>query len=460
MDLTPAPSWTSSGSGRRSAATPRPLSRAIIDGLVPSANAERLKLSLQQVDEARLLLAQGEPIPVRGLGDVATVIERARDANRGLEPSDLLAIASFLEASGELARLLRGQARGAGAAGARRRSSSTTSAPRDDHRKAIQSPGRGRRRRLAAAARDLRRECARIETAIRSVLDELIDSPKLRPVLQERSYSIRNGRFVIPVKLEMKGHVLGILHDKSASGSTAFIEPREVANLANDLADLRLDEAREVARILLELTKAVIAEEPRIRHTQNVAAWLDFTRARAAFSQEIDGVSPLVSADGAIRLRGARHPLLVLQAREGQLPQPVVPLSLELGRAFRMLVVTGPEHRAARRSRSRRSGSLQLMFQCGLHVPALEGSELPGARRRARGHRRRAEPPAEPEHVLGPHPPGRARARARGTRRRSCCSTSSAPGPIRSKARRSRARSSRSCSSAGASASSPRTSAR
>jgi DNA mismatch repair protein MutS2 len=357
---------------RRHAATD--LSRRIIEALAPSAQPDRLALSLQQVDEARLLLAQGEPIPVRGLSDVVRTIERARSRNVVLEPSELLAIATFVEAAEGLRRFFADKA----AAPALK----ALAAKILDHRpfhaqlvKAIRAPGVVADE-ASPKLKEIREECARIETKIRGVLDELLDSPRLRSILQERSYSVRNGRFVVPVKLEMKGHLSGILHDKSASGSTAFIEPREVASLANELADLRLDESREVARILFELTKSAFAEEPRLQHTQNVAAWLDFTRARAAFSHEIGGIAPRVAADGAIRLRGARHPLLVLQAQEGGLPHAVVPLSLELGRAFRMLIVTGP-NTGGKTVVLKTIGLLQIMFQCGLHVPALEGSELP-----------------------------------------------------------------------------------
>jgi DNA mismatch repair protein MutS2 len=357
---------------RRHAATE--LSRKIIDALAPSASADRLRLSLTQVDEARLLLEQGDPIPVRGLGDVLTMIETAREKNLVLEPSDLLAIDSFLEAVHELRAFFESKS-GAPALRALAEKLLLHRELKAEISRAIKSPGVVADE-ASPRLRDIRGRCSKLDVEIRALMDDLIDKPSMRSCLQERTWSIRHGRYVLPIKLEMKGNVIGILHDKSASGSTAFIEPREVASLANDLADLRVDEAREVSRILAELTKACLAEEVKLRHSQNVAAWLDFTAARAAFSRELDAVSPRISDDGAIRLRGARHPLLVLQAREGQLKHPVTPLSIELGRAFRMLIVTGP-NTGGKTVALKTMGLLQLMFQCGLHVPALEGSELP-----------------------------------------------------------------------------------
>ncbi len=351
------------------------LARQVIDALEPSGDAARLRLSLSQVDQARSFLDAGEPLPVRGLRDVTGLVARARHANRPLEPTELLDVTSFIQCVRELHEWLferRLRAPGLWML-AERILDHTPLKGAIDH--AIEQPG-AVRDDASPRLGQLRASCRKIEERIRSIMEEIVDAPRVRPHLQERGFSVRNGRFVLPIRLEMKGHVPGILHDKSASGSTAFIEPREVVPLSNELAEARLDESREVTRILYELTRQVIDDLQRLQYSQNVAAWLDFTAARAAFSREVDGCAPSISEDGVIRLRHARHPLLVLRARAGEIDRPIEPLSLEIGRRFRMLVVTGP-NTGGKTVVLKTVGLIQAMFQCGLHVPVAEGSELP-----------------------------------------------------------------------------------
>lgn len=351
------------------------LSRAIVDALFPAHDLERLRTSLAQVDEARRLVDLAEKPPFRGLKDVVGVTRGALEKNRPLEPHELWDVANFLLGAETLREWC-----------VERRAASPRLAELGekalDHRplrtrleKCVDAPGEIRDEASPRLA-ELRRKRAKLEIDLRSLMDELVQSSRFRPYLMEKTWSLRNGRCVLAVKQEMKGHVFGTVHDKSAGGATVFVEPKEAMVVANALAEARVDEEREVARILLELTREVAADLDRIAKTQGVVAWLDYTWARALFSREIDGMSPRVTGEPRLSLRRARHPLLVLRANAGTLGRPVEPLTLELGREYRVLVITGP-NTGGKTVVLKTVGLVQLMFQAGLHVPVADGTELP-----------------------------------------------------------------------------------
>ena len=350
------------------------LARPLVDALAPSTDAGRITLSLKQVDEARHALDAGEAMPVRGLKDALSVVARCRERSRPLEAWEAWDIACFLRAATALKTWLAARS----AKFAVLASIATKMEGHDALRalldRSVDSPGVI----PDAASAELRRcrgDVVRHEHRARTVMDGLVDSPKYRSWLQEKTWSVRNGRYVLPVRLEMKGHVPGILHDKSASGSTVFVEPREVVAIANEVSEARLDAVREETRILWELTRAVFDAESALKRTADIAAWIAFTAARASFSREIDGMSPRVSDDGRLLLRRARHPLLVLRNAASGAPAPE-PLTIELSASRRMIVVTGP-NTGGKTVVLKTLGLLQIMFQCGLHVPAAAGTELP-----------------------------------------------------------------------------------
>ena len=351
------------------------LARQVVERLAPSSEPERLALSLKQVDEARRLLDLGRPLPATGLRDVVALVQRGHREGRALEPTELLEILRLTGAARSLAVFLRAEALEAPVlAGLAERFG--------DHRelaaeidRVVETPGQVRDEaspRLGA----LRRQLRLIEDRIRQVMAGITQDERYRAQLRERGWTMRNGRPVLAVKLERKGHVPGILHDKSATGSTVFVEPREVVSLGNELEEARLDESREVSRILLELSRLIYDEEADLLATQQLVAWFDFTAARAAMSADLGLVPVRLADDGVIHLRNARHPLLDVAARDGRLPHPVVPLNLELGRENRMIVVTGP-NTGGKTVALKTVGLLQLMFQSGLHLPVGEGTTLP-----------------------------------------------------------------------------------
>jgi DNA mismatch repair protein MutS2 len=203
-----------------------------------------------------------------------------------------------------------------------------------------------------------------------SRLREIMASPPFREVVQDPVVTQRAGRYVIPIRAEARGQVPGIVHDQSASGATLFIEPLAVVEMGNRWRTLRLDEEREVERILRALSQTVGEEGDLLVSTVEGLAQLDLARAKAALAEQQRATAPeLVSVprppgERVLRLINARHPLL---------PGRVVPVSLELGADFDVLLITGP-NTGGKTVALKTAGLLTLMAQAGLFVPADEGS--------------------------------------------------------------------------------------
>ncbi len=183
--------------------------------------------------------------------------------------------------------------------------------------------------------RDLRRKLVRKEAEIRKRLDGYLQSPSLNTVLQEKLFTTRQGRYVLPVKSEYRQRLPGIIHDQSASGATLFIEPQAIAELTNDLRLLEQDERKEIDRILANLTDYCANFVPELMNLVEVMGVLDLKLALAYLSIAMKATEPELSTDGMINLINARHPLIPAKS--------VVPISVTFGQNKRALIITGPK---------------------------------------------------------------------------------------------------------------------
>ena len=266
---------------------------------------------------------------------------------------------------------------------------------------------------------------------LRRRLDALVGA-ELGNALQEPIVTLRNGRYVVPVKAEARARVKGIVHDASGSGQTLFIEPLVAVELGNAWREAQVAEAEEIARILDELSAFVAANAGQLRETLDALARFDLWAAKASLAAEMDGVRAETVDRYEVTLLSARHPGLTGR---------VVPIDIRLGDGYTALVVTGP-NTGGKTVTLRTLGLLSLMHQAGLHVPVGAGQPAAGLARRLRRHRRRAVDRPVAVDLLRPPAldhPDRRRGRARA---RSSCSTSWAPAPTRPRARRSPRRSS------------------
>ncbi|MBU2439516.1 endonuclease MutS2 [bacterium] len=221
--------------------------------------------------------------------------------------------------------------------------------------------------RASPELRKIRRDIIKKEQALKNKLETIIRSSRFAAIIQEPLITVRQNRYVIPVKQEKKAKFPGIVHDKSDSGATLFIEPFIVVELNNLLRQLIKDEEQEILKILQRITSLIGERAQEINDSVLSLGEIDFIYARAVLADKMKAVEPKLNQNGFINLIQARHPLL-----QG----PVVPININLGKAFNILVITGP-NTGGKTVTLKTVGILTLMAQCGLHIPAAEGSEVP-----------------------------------------------------------------------------------
>ncbi len=218
----------------------------------------------------------------------------------------------------------------------------------------------------SANLKRIRRSMVTVGERIHSQLNGMVNG-SARSWLQDSVITMRDGRYCIPVKSEYKNQVPGMVHDQSSSGSTFFIEPAAVVNLNNQLRELEIEEQKEIAVILAGLSAQAAEHAAEIAENMRILTRLDFIFARAGLAMDLNATRPVFNPDHQIRIRQGRHPLLD--------KKKVVPIDVELGRDFDLLIITGP-NTGGKTVSLKTVGLLTLMGQSGLHIPALDRSEL------------------------------------------------------------------------------------
>ena len=214
----------------------------------------------------------------------------------------------------------------------------------------------------------IRRAMRLANEKVREKLNSMIRSTAYQKYLQEPIITIRNGRFVIPVKQEYRQQVPGLIHDQSGSGATLFIEPSAVVELGNEYKKLLAEEADEIERILTELTAMLAPYADEIREDLNIMGQIDLVFAKAKLSRELNAVMPRLNRNNYVRIVRGRHPLIPADR--------VVPIDIWIGRDYRSLIITGP-NTGGKTVTLKIVGLFALMVQSGIFVPANEGSEFP-----------------------------------------------------------------------------------
>ena len=214
--------------------------------------------------------------------------------------------------------------------------------------------------------KSIRRNMLLTNDNIHSQLISMVNG-SCRTYLQDAVITMRNNRYCIPVKAESKGQVTGMVHDQSSTGSTFFIEPAAVVSLNNQLRELELEEKKEIEVILATLSAQVGEHVPEIRTNQQLMTRLDFIFAKSKLAMDQNATQPIFNEDHYINIRKGRHPLLD--------KKKVVPIDIHLGKDFDLLVITGP-NTGGKTVSLKTVGLFTLMGQAGLHIPALDRSEL------------------------------------------------------------------------------------
>jgi DNA mismatch repair protein MutS2 len=364
-------------------------SRELAMALLPSTDAYEIRLRLRRTGEARRLLDERPDVSIGGARDVRPAAGRAR---RGgvLEAGQFLEIGGTL-ASGRRLRVTLTKLDEAVFPQLRELAEDLPTLPalEDQINRTIGDDGTV----LDSASPKLAHLRAEVRVAfgrLQEKLQNIISSSQYSDALQEPIITVRNGRYVVPVKSASKRVVRGLVHDQSASGATLYVEPIAVVELNNKWRQLQLEEEEEVARILAELSDQVGAEAARIIAGVEALAAIDLAFAKAKYATALRCVEPEIveglgdegwgseePAPNPHPLAPAAAPLVLNQARHPLLDQArVVPTDLYLGDAFRILLITGP-NTGGKTVALKTAGLLALMAQAGLHIPAREPSRLP-----------------------------------------------------------------------------------
>ena len=336
--------------------------------IVPSSRRYEIEEWLRETDEAvRVILAKGS-IPLGGLYDIKRKVRYA-EKGRVLSMRDLLDIASSLRAAENVRLFLQDPAlledipRLAEYAGfltvERRLADRIDRCIESEEEMADQASPK-----LA----DIRRRIGRLHDSARARINAMISSPGTRDLLQDAVVTMRDGRLVIPVKQEHRGRFPGLIHDRSATGATLFIEPQAVVDISNEIRELELREREEIQRILAELSAAVGSEVRPIINNQKYLTRLDVIFAKGRLSVGYHGCAAELNEKGFLDIRRGRHPLLD--------PEQVVPVDITAGKDYRTLIITGP-NTGGKTVALKTAGLLMLMNQAGMHVPADAGTVLP-----------------------------------------------------------------------------------
>jgi DNA mismatch repair protein MutS2 len=358
-----------------------PLGRRELEKLDPHADRERLIADLAEAGEAIAYLrlaarpqpaARGAAIRIdfNGLPELESAVHKLRIEGASLEPKEIFDVLTLLDRAADAKSVLSAAAERFPRLGTRARNIGDFRALLRDLEGKILPDGTVADNASVALAR-LRRDIERQRKAVQESLERFLRAHREEGVLQEEFVTIRNERFVVPVIAGQKRKLDGVIHGASSSGHTLFIEPLETIDLNNELVRLAEEEAREVHRILLEITARLGGYADSISHTLAIMAELELIFAKARFAVEFDCVIPHFGE--RLLLKQARHPLLedVLRRRH----KSAVPINLELTRTDRTLIVSGP-NTGGKTVALKTVGLLSLMAQSALPVPAAE-AELP-----------------------------------------------------------------------------------
>jgi DNA mismatch repair protein MutS2 len=338
-------------------------SRRAALALEPSTDPILVSLRLDETDEARWLLSERPDIGIGGAHDIEPVIERASRGGR-LDATELWSVVETLIAAGRLVDALRELDRPL--LHALYRAIDPLTPLRQRLEASVESGGSEILDTASPALGGLRRGVRIAHERLRNRLETLVHSD-VGSALQEPIVTLRNGRYVVPVRAEARSRVKGIVHDQSGSGQTLFVEPLIAVEMANAWREAQLAAAAEEERVLDELSAHVAADADALAADLDVLARFDLWVCRARLAEELDAIRPMMSDEATVTLLTARHP---------GLSGDVVPIDVHLGDGYTALVITGP-NTGGKTVALRTVGLLALMNQAGMHIPAAPGSAMP-----------------------------------------------------------------------------------
>ena len=340
-----------------------PMGKTLAAQLHPHADATVLDVQLRETSEMAVVLAGGADPPLAPVVDIRSYLETAQIVGFYLEGVQFLDVAQCLEVLQRLRRYGQVESQRVPLLSRRLARLSDFNIVLREIRTALDEKG-AVRDHASPALQDIRQRLKRVRERVHRTLHDLMTA--YSSVVQDAVVTIRNERFVVPLKTDFRQALRGIVHGESASGATVYVEPEGVVELNNQLLHIQAEEEREVRQILRQLTERLAAQSVAIEQALELLGEVDFIVAKGRLSRQMQGTAPQFTSRPTLRLLGARHPLL----------PAAVPVDISLGPDDRTLVITGP-NTGGKTAALKTVGLLVLMAQSGLHIPGQADSVLP-----------------------------------------------------------------------------------
>lgn len=356
--------------------------RNAVLAFLPAVDAGIVASRLQETSEFIHLLRSNEIPPLDGILDVRGAVQKLRAAGSMLSPPELLNMATTLGAGRRIKQFFQhveGKGTGANPQAPLLCAQATRIRPFKQIEDAVFSAIDDKAEVKDSASpvlRKVRKQIVRTREDILGRMSGILQESGFQKVIQEPVITVRDDRYVLPLKPNFRQSLKGVVHGQSGSRSTLFVEPLEILEQNNRLAELRMEEREEIERILRELTSLMTREADAIEDTLGALAGIDAVYARARFGIEYEGTVPALSVDRTIRLRASRHPLLAVKFKNAVGNKSVTTNDIELSSRDRALILSGP-NAGGKTVILKTVGLLSLMAQSGMPVTADEGSELP-----------------------------------------------------------------------------------
>jgi len=340
------------------------------EALTPSQDLSLIRTRLAKALELKKILETVEDLPIQGIKDIEGILKKVEIEESVLTVQELLDIQHHITVSSGLKRFF--QKLPEGEAPLLQEKVSTLSSLRALEKEILRvvSPKGEIMDHASPALSDIRDRMRVLREKAKGMLEHLLHQPTLEPIYQEQFITLRNGRYVLPIKTEHQGRLPGIVHDQSHTHMTLFVEPLQVVAMNNEINILAGEEKEEEYRILSDLSKRVREEVQGLRSDCEILGEVDLLYAVARFSIRLNAVAPVLNEEGRIEIRQARHPLLATQ-KEDQ----VVPIDLRLGDGIKVLIISGA-NAGGKTVALKTLGLLTSMVQCGLPIPVAEGSQV------------------------------------------------------------------------------------
>jgi len=347
--------------------------KTIVNSIRPLKNIGEIREQIAFVSECRRLLAEDNPLGIENIDNFTAIFQKIRPVDAVLETLELRSFLPLFYSSLNFRNWIGStEYPHLGAIV----SQLTTHA---DLKKSIEDSidGDGTVRDGASAELySIRQGIKSYEKKIRGILDGILKKKELEPHLQDFYMTERNNRWVIPVKLDSKGSVSGVIHDISNTGETVFIEPYSIQQVGNELELYRAEEKREEYRILQRLSSQLREHSPQIEEDYKIVAAIDAVQAIAGFSEQMNMSAPEISETGYMNIVSGRHPLLWQSLSKENRVADITPLDLELGRNHSCMVITG-SNAGGKTVALKTTGVLNLMALSGMHIPVGSGTSIP-----------------------------------------------------------------------------------